>query len=1000
MRILILLAALVAIAPPAPTRVTVAQLEQILTTACAAHKSDTQIVRQIRLLELSERLTETTLGRLTADLASFPETVQSLQLLADQSIFLMPPASEIPAIAPPDDYAQGRVLDAARSYVAQTLPLLPNFLATRTTRYFDDSPQQLTKNAWPVSAGLHLVRTSSMEISVRNDQRVLSSAAEPLVQGKEAQAELTSWGEFGPVLGMIVEDTAKGSLSWSRWESSAATPVAVFKYSVPRPFSHFQLDGFSPEQFGQVDSGGGVPGGGILGMRPSLDIPRSKPYHITPGYHGDLWLDPATGTILRITIEADLKGRDPVKRADTLIEYGPVSISGHSFICPVRSLTLHLDPVNPNDTTGAAPILQLNEIQFTNYHRFASTMRILTGAQQQPDFPSTGSTGPPDSASQSAMPQASEPQLSVPQTSENVPATESAEEPHTEAVAPVANAPAQTDTVLHVTSNLVLVDVVVADKGKPVHGLDRSWFHVLEDGHEEPISSFEDHEPAAAPAAAASPTSIPPNVYSNLPIYPKSTAVNVLLLDELNTPEGDLQNVRRKTLEYLGKIPPGAWLAVFTLSSRLQLVSGFTTDVAQLTAALRKQPLRTAINSEMDNPAQHQIETLQSDIASGPMKGPSRSSAPGLGGQDEKMLEIEKAAHTDQRAQMTLAALQGLARYLSAVPGRKNLIWFSGSFPIALFPVKIDAQYGPTNRKDSVRETCELLSAARVAVYPVDARGLATPTALDIEKSRMAAAAPPPVEFAGQAGADHDSMRQIAEETGGQAYVNTNGLREALAAVIENGASYYTIGYVPTKQPDGRFRTIQLRLDNGHYDLAYRRGYYADTGDKPFGHSFSDTSVLLAATLLGAPPSTQILFQARVLPASEPQFEGTKLPEGPAGEMTATLKGKVQRTIVDLRVDPRGLTFVETQSGIRQAQIELTLVAYDAEGKRANYLDHGIQLNLKPEQYSRIMASDSTISLRGALDLPAGQISLRIAVYDPATVRVGSLEVPVSVVAK
>jgi len=139
-------------------------------------------------------------------------------------------------------------------------------------------------------------------------------------------------------------------------------------------------------------------------MRPSLDIPRSKPYHITPGYHGDLWLDPATGTILRITIEADLKGRDPVKRADTLIEYGPVSISGHSFICPVRSLTLHLDPVNPNDTTGAAPILQLNEIQFTNYHRFASTMRILTGAQQQPDFPSTGSTGPPDSASQSAMP--------------------------------------------------------------------------------------------------------------------------------------------------------------------------------------------------------------------------------------------------------------------------------------------------------------------------------------------------------------------------------------------------------------------------------------------------------------------------------------------------------------------------------------------------------------------------------------------------------------------
>jgi hypothetical protein len=150
----------------------------------------------------------------------------------------------------------------------------------------------------------------------------------------------------------------------------------------------------------------------------------------------------------------------------------------------------------------------------------------------------------------------------------------------------------------------------------------------------------------------------------------------------------------------------------------------------------------------------------------------------------------------------------------------------------------------------------------------------------------------------------------------------------------------------------------------------------------------------------GTPPSTQILFQARVLPASDPRLEGTKLPEGPAGEMTTTLKGKVQRTIVDLHVDPRSLTFVETQSGIRQAQIELTLVAYDGEGKRVNYLDHGIQLNLKPEQYSRIMGSDSAISLRESLNLPAGQMSLRIVVYDPATVRVGSLEAPVRVVAE
>jgi hypothetical protein len=66
-------------------------------------------------------------------------------------------------------------------------------------------------------------------------------------------------------------------------------------------------------------------------------------------------------------------------RADTLIEYGPVAIGDRSFICPMRSLTLRMDQVNPNETTGATPLLRLNETKFTNYHRFGSTVRMLTG---------------------------------------------------------------------------------------------------------------------------------------------------------------------------------------------------------------------------------------------------------------------------------------------------------------------------------------------------------------------------------------------------------------------------------------------------------------------------------------------------------------------------------------------------------------------------------------------------------------------------------------------
>lgn len=380
MRILLLLVAYLAIAPPAPTRVTAAQLEHTLTTARAAHKSDTQILRQLRHLELSERLTDATLGRLTTDLESFPETTQFLQLLADQSAFLNPPASEIPAIAPPDAVAQKRMLDAARSYVAQTLPLLPNLLATRTTRYFDDSPQQLTKNAWPVSAGLHLVDTSNREISVREDQETLSpsadSSARESAHRKQSQSELASWGEFGPMLTMIMADTANGKVSWSHWEQAAAGPVAVLSYSVPQAFSHYVVAGSTPQN-GSVEDSPHSP----IGLQQGPDISRTTLYRITPGYHGSLWLDPATGAILRISIEADLKDRDPVKRAGALVEYGPVSIGERSFICPMRSLTIHMNPINPNDLSGSTPLLKLNENLFTNYHRFASTTRILTEGQ-------------------------------------------------------------------------------------------------------------------------------------------------------------------------------------------------------------------------------------------------------------------------------------------------------------------------------------------------------------------------------------------------------------------------------------------------------------------------------------------------------------------------------------------------------------------------------------------------------------------------------------------
>ena len=594
-----------------------------------------------------------------------------------------------------------------------------------------------------------------------------------------------------------------------------------------------------------------------------------------------------------------------------------------------------------------------------------------------------------------------------------------------QAVATQAVAPAAT---LRTNANLVLVDVVVTDHGTPVHDLDRAHFHVLEDGHEQPIASFDEHKPSttttSASGATAQPPALPPHTFTNVPTYPEASAVNVLLLDGLNTPMPGQMNVRRQMIQFLGKVPAGTPLAIFTLSSHLRMVEGFTTDAAELTKVLQSSKGTPEQSVILDPQTDQATDSVIGDMAN--MTG--GTSSPTVGGVSAlstlQQFEADQTAfQTDMRVQMTLEAMQQLARYLAAIPGRKNVIWFSGSFPIALAPDStLDNPFeAMRNYSNDIRDTAELLAASRVAVYPVDARGLMTLPSYDASysptsnlvsansgggrnRSRGRATANRPSNSMDdqkaiqQNMAEHASMQQLAEQTGGQDFFNTNGLKEAIATAISNGSSYYTVGYVPAPRPlDGQFRKIQVTLDSRDLKLAYRHGYYADAPDKATEHTPGATSLIVAATLHGAPPSTQIPFEARALPASDPLVKGTAIPAGPAGELTASLKSPLQRWIVDLKIDPHGLVFDSTPDGAIHTKAEFMLVAYDADGRRINYVDRGFQINLKSGQQSKTMQDG--ISIRLPIDLPLGKFSLRIAVHDLAVARAGSLEVPVTVTA-
>jgi hypothetical protein len=213
---------------------------------------------------------------------------------------------------------------------------------------------------------------------------------------------------------------------------------------------------------------------------------------------------------------------------------------------------------------------------------------------------------------------------------------------------------------------------------------------------------------------------------------------------------------------------------------------------------------------------------------------------------------------------------------------------------------------------------------------------------------------------------------------------------------VRNGSAYYTLGYVPQAAKwDGSFRRIEVRVEGGKYELSYRRGYYAADPLKPGPATPGVAAPMVAAMESGAPPLGAIRFETRVLSASDPAEKSVQPQPGPAGEMAVQLKGPVQRYLVDLSVDPHGMEWTAQEGNVAHAEIEVAMVAWDAEGKRVNYTDRAFALNLNPQQSALVLKSG--LPIHQEIDLPAGQIALRIAVHDLRNGRIGSLEAPLTV---
>jgi hypothetical protein len=370
--------------------VNVGQLESLLDSLRG--KSDGKVAGELSDLELTERVNP---ARLAQWEKNFPgsKSHEALIKLTDLAAFMNPPAGDVVPIPGPDSATQERMLEMAADYVKSTITRLPNLIATRETTHFEDTPSvQAPIPDTPAMVGrmgrsmgtagrivgpsmssteyksLHSTGTSSTMVTYRDGNEVHGADSENGKNENIPPKSLTTNGEFGPVLAVVVGDALRSEgVTWQRWEQrlneGASEPAAVFRYAVSEEQSNYLVE---------------IPTG-------------DKVDEIYPGYHGEIAIDPATGTILRISLVSELPSPYQAVQTATLVEYAPVTIGEQSYICPVHGIAFSKIAVAHEAAAqaGSAVNVQthLNDVVFTQYHLFRSKARIVTGASGEGDAP-------------------------------------------------------------------------------------------------------------------------------------------------------------------------------------------------------------------------------------------------------------------------------------------------------------------------------------------------------------------------------------------------------------------------------------------------------------------------------------------------------------------------------------------------------------------------------------------------------------------------------------
>jgi VWFA-related protein len=517
---------------------------------------------------------------------------------------------------------------------------------------------------------------------------------------------------------------------------------------------------------------------------------------------------------------------------------------------------------------------------------------------------------------------------------------------------------------------VVNISAYVADKkGDPVADLTLDDFQIWQDGEFKPISNFEvytrsSYEEYSARSTARTQEESDPEVAASPPQQPRPVYV-VLFIDNQNLHPIDRNRVLSRVRGFVrDNLFPPVQMMVVSYQRSLKIEQEFTSDRQLIFDALKEQRMKSGGRADRDLTRAdllQQIDRLAEQQKTAASQGKPR----GFSYSTVYQQVVSFAEEELNDLAYTADALREVISSISGLDGKKSVVYVSNGLPMVpgleVFTAFTDAiQSGGMPTEISRFDRTSIFESLAAAANAQDI-SLITVGAAGMAASRMATA-----QYAGaintlaaNVGANNylDSLRFMAENTGGIAIVDTNNFEGGFEKIGNDLFTYYSIGYNLNMSGRDKVHRIKIELPNHpEYTVRYRRRFV----EKSLESRVRDRVL------------TGLMFD---LDHNPMQMRCTHRSPAPANEGRWTLPVRVVFPLRNVALLPEGDDYVN--------RLVVFIAARDSDGKQSELVRHESEVRISAENYD--LVQDANYSFDASLLMEAGRYRIIIGLLDPIT---------------